>query len=466
MRQYLQFVSQEFLEKRGATAVPKLPNISNNADVHDPAARRAWRWLTFAMPGDLLLAGLAINNSGPVRVNTLSPGVEIILREGGYAETHLHLGAALDFPTVWASAVNVVGRAAPGTPSFSPNSFKSPGADFSEGILLSHWLVRCAIVRYLLASYLQGPGVATTLSEYFTAVGETLEKRFFTATHRKAIRTAIRDLYAGGLNTGHEPITRNEVTSFASLQNAYNAISQVSNIDLPTRLDQVQRLDPLSSFFTPHAHSGPSVQLQFLWSGIEYMENSPQDVLFAQLFWQVERVRGIVYRHCIQRPLTPGLMNFIRYYERKSPITGALDRIELESSGRLGGMGHGLGHSKFVQALHPIRTSSQEFSLHGCSSTRHCSASVRTGRRATVKATKDASKRILGKTANGELYFIYLKCEANQATTDCRVRLTLETTLILSRNRIDLGTAGMSLLWDCAELRGQLLELFVEIRRC
>ncbi len=121
-----------------------------------------------------------------------------------------------------------------------------------------------------------------------------------------------------------------------------NHVTQVSTIPLPRNMDEVQTLDPLSDYFEANGYEGPSVQLQFLWHGMNYLRNNPQDRLFAHLFWQVERVRGQVYRHCIQRPLTPGLMNFIRFYERKSPVTSLVDQVEFESSGVLGGVGHGL----------------------------------------------------------------------------------------------------------------------------
>jgi hypothetical protein len=333
MHEYLRYVSHQFLVQRGATAIARLPGNTNHDEAHDPAARRAWRWLTFAMPADLLLAGLARNNSGPVRVNLLSPSVEIILREHGYAETHLHLGAALDFPTVWASAMNMVARSAPNQLVFSEDAFRSPGADFDEGKSLGSWLVRGAIVRDLLGSFLVNRRSGKSLDRYLREIGPLLDSLSITATHQSAIRIALRDVHRGELS---------DDVNFAALQNAYNALTRASLQPLPKRFDEVQKLDPLSRFFAANGHPGPSVQLQFLWKGLEYLENEPGDRLFPRLFWQVERVRGQVYRHCIQRPLTPGLMNFIRYYERKGAITGALQNIELESAGRLGGTGHGL----------------------------------------------------------------------------------------------------------------------------
>jgi hypothetical protein len=84
------------------------------------------------------------------------------------------------------------------------------------------------------------------------------------------------------------------------------------------------------------------VQLQFLREGFSYLANCEGDHLFSKLFWQVERVRCFVYRHCVQRPLTPGLTNFIRFYERKGVISDPIENVLIESAALLGGIDQGL----------------------------------------------------------------------------------------------------------------------------
>ncbi|MBI3861220.1 MAG: hypothetical protein HY290_04935 [Planctomycetia bacterium] len=341
----LQGAAAAVLVNHGAIAEPTLPDGSLNAEPCDPAARRAWRWLTFAMPADLLLAGLSRGGSGPLRVNLLSPAVAAVLEDGGYAETHLHYGIALNFPTAWASAVNIVGRAPGAGPSLNFNAFSSPGAEHAEGERLASWLVRGAIVRYLLAAFLTNYSHLAGLDEFLKsgaqALPAILTAAFWTFEQIDALRAAIRDLFLGQLNSApwdQVPIRR----SFVALQRIYNRLTRVSLQRPPSRLDDVQRLDPLSDFFPAQGFHGASVQLQFLWKGLDYLERRAQDRTFARLFWQVERVRGQVYRHCIQRPLTPGLMNFIRFYERKGPVAQMLEDVTLESAGVLGGIGHGL----------------------------------------------------------------------------------------------------------------------------
>ncbi len=114
-------------------------------------------WLLFSMPGDLMLAGLANGNSGPTRVNLILPAVDALLRDHGYAETHLHMGAGFDFTTAWASTVNAVAREKTSSNSsigMAHDAFKSPGSDHEEGAQLAQWLVRSAIVRYTLGRFL------------------------------------------------------------------------------------------------------------------------------------------------------------------------------------------------------------------------------------------------------------------------------------------------------------------------
>lgn len=341
--EYLRQIAGKFFVSRGAFAEPKLPEGADDSESLEPAARRAWRWLTFAMPGDLLLAGLGRDGAGPARVNLICPPLQTLLEGEGYAETHLHFGIALNFPTAWASAVNVVGRPPGSGPSMTHDALHSPGAEYEEGDELGSWLVRAAIVRYILAAFLARHRSRDALRDYLDAtLPGILAAALWTDSQVDSLKVAIRDLQKGKLNFVHGGATAAK-QSFAILQSVYNALARVSTRTLPRSLNDVQSLDPLCDFFPNHPFAGPSVQLQLLWRGLDYLEQNPHDKEFAQLFWQVERVRGQVYRHCIQRPLTPGLMNFIRFYERKTAVTRLLsDNVAFESAGVIGGVGRGL----------------------------------------------------------------------------------------------------------------------------
>ncbi|MFM8222767.1 MAG: hypothetical protein ACKOJF_27990, partial [Planctomycetaceae bacterium] len=157
--EFVRRIAEEFLMVDGARARPRLPDgpgqrqEQSSSEAPEPAARRAWRWLTFALPADLLLAGLATDDTGPTTVEVVSDTVSALL-DSGYAETHLHFGVAFDFPMAWAAAVNVAGRSGANRPGLRKEAFQSPGADHGEGGNLAGVLLRGVAVRWLLGLFL------------------------------------------------------------------------------------------------------------------------------------------------------------------------------------------------------------------------------------------------------------------------------------------------------------------------
>ena len=149
---YMRHVAAQYLESVGTTAVPRLafedqlPGAGREA--HTAIARRCWIWMVLALPQDLLLAALG-GEQGPDRIELLSPAVARQLGDRGYAETHLHVGVALDFPLLWNAALRSLTLAA----GIRHDAFKGPGAGLSEGQDLAPWLVRAALARYTLAAF-------------------------------------------------------------------------------------------------------------------------------------------------------------------------------------------------------------------------------------------------------------------------------------------------------------------------
>src|SRR5262249_39480568 len=97
----------------------------------------------------------------PGVVAVLSPVLDRLLRDRGYAESHCHIGAALDFPTLWVSALRALA-----TPGIGEKAFHSPGAGLREGDGLAPWLVRAAAARYVLAAYLAWGSSAGPFEDY------------------------------------------------------------------------------------------------------------------------------------------------------------------------------------------------------------------------------------------------------------------------------------------------------------
>ena len=150
---YMRHVAAQYLESVGTTAVPRLafedqlPGAGREA--HTAIARRCWIWMVLALPQDLLLAALG-GEQGPDRIELLSPAVARQLGDRGYAETHLHVGVALDFPLLWNAALRSLTLT---QLALRHDAFKGPGAGLSEGQDLAPWLVRAALARYTLAAF-------------------------------------------------------------------------------------------------------------------------------------------------------------------------------------------------------------------------------------------------------------------------------------------------------------------------
>ncbi len=67
------------------------------------------------------------------------------------------------------------------------------------------------------------------------------------------------------------------------------------------------------------------------------------DVWFEKLFWQVIRVRTLFYRHAVQRPMTPGLQWFVRFYGRLRPARNPFSaQMQFQAAAQVCGPDHGL----------------------------------------------------------------------------------------------------------------------------
>lgn len=111
-------------------------------------ARLRWSWMCQALPPDLLRTarGIVDADADPFPLN---PVIKQILQDGGFAETHLHLGAAVDFSLVWAALMRALTRN-----GAKHSDFLSAGAGFEEGRNLCAWVLHAAVLRLVLAKWL------------------------------------------------------------------------------------------------------------------------------------------------------------------------------------------------------------------------------------------------------------------------------------------------------------------------
>lgn len=330
---YLQGVASAFLQVRESVAVPDGRNGTgrrSSQSSFEAEARWAFRWLSFALPKDFLLAGLPQSDRGrPTTIDPISVRLAKRLSVHGFGEMHLHLGAALDFPSLWVALFRALAD-----PTLRSDQFKSPGAAHSEGRNLGPWLLRAAIARYILAAYLSW-GRGTSLDKFVTA--EVLPK-----VRRAVALSMVGDLTCALGEVTHGSFVRSR-PKWASLQFLYRQLTGLGMRPAPENLDERLSDDPIAEFF-PYSHSeGESPHSQYLAGALAYLESAAPDRLFEKLFWQTERIRCQFYRHVVQRPMTPGLQWFVRFYARISPGRRSLSKsVLLQSAARVSGVGAGL----------------------------------------------------------------------------------------------------------------------------
>ncbi|MFO0868347.1 MAG: hypothetical protein U0935_05315 [Pirellulales bacterium] len=331
------------LEYAGHAALPRLPEMlrapQRNSAPDFALARRWWRWLTFALPTDLLLAALqhpSRPGEGPDATLLLAPQLGRRLSDAGFAETHLHVGAAIEFPLLWVRALHTIAR-----PTTTPQHLASPGAVLDEGRGLAPWLLRAALVRYLLAAYLQQRTADSSCRDFCLLELPARLSQISLPLAAAHVLRMLDEFTAGQLS--------DPTGDFAHLQLLYREITEVDATDWSsvTNSHQLLACDPIAELVPTPTTGQPSPEVRWLRQGLAYLEEcaarGKPDDWFERLFWQTVRVRCLLFRHITQRPLTPGLPWFVRFFGRISAVRGAIsERLKWNLAAELGGRGHGL----------------------------------------------------------------------------------------------------------------------------
>lgn len=351
---YLRSLAQMFLAQEGAGLVAVLPagHLGRRERAATSAeSRRTLRWLLLALPPDLLSACVARTDEA-LELALTNPTLDRMLRLGGFAELHLHLGAAVEFSTIWHALVATLG-----SQDFRADAFASPGAELDEGRSLGHWVLRAGVVRLLLAQYLmvaRPNGPETSLDAFLNERGWAALSDRFGPGARAVMALTGAELGSGALRS-------TDRHSFAVLQQLYRELSHSlggQNGRQADSLADIEQLDPMATIFPVRRRSRSrhgearhgrvrTAEQRFVGRALAYLDgardrNEP-DEYFARLFWQVVRIRCLVYRHIVQRPLTPGLQWFVRFFARSKPARRRLSWSSLlDSAADLDGAGRGL----------------------------------------------------------------------------------------------------------------------------
>lgn len=329
MLEYLQALARSHLVRRAGVT-----EIRESTELSALDAADHYRWLTLTMPEDLLLAALGVEPA-PVRVETDTPLLIRRLLDLGVAEIHQHVGAGMDFPLLWASAL-----AALATPVVKEDELARPGAPLSEGKHLVRWLLAAAVARCALAEYLIRGGLhfrSFVRDHFFTSNSSvwTPRRRETLAAVLEALATsddkllpaidALRDLYA----------------------DIHPTALTLTDHPLESVEDAFRRCDPIAVRLDLQGKNAGERWL--LRQAFLYLERraddsdgqpSRSDVTFARIFWQTVRIRCQYYRTVVERPLTGGLQWFIRFYDRLGNLRLPLDPIRPQVSYRVDGEGH------------------------------------------------------------------------------------------------------------------------------
>lgn len=386
LTKYFRNLAKSTLKLSGSGFSPILPSWSNQSinirvSNDDSLARRFWRWMEFAMPPDLLVAAHPDSVGNTDSLQVMSPIISKLLLDRGYAEPHLHLGAALSFNSIWVAMQYEIGK----PKTFRRDDFKSAGAEFNDGERLAEIVLKGLITRYLLAaflafqnSYLKSNNQinAKTFYDYLKLrlfkkpynrsrfaekiMGKELQQHNFLESRNRLpwtiemiIHQVLVDLETGSVlsdvsNSSSSKFKQKFDTplTFVDLQNCYSSL-----ISLPKRsgfakyFSEVGASDPIADFFPAASQSTSNPEVDFYRTAFKYMEshNGHRDVLFAKLFWQTVRSRTQFYRHIIQRPMVPGLQWFIRHFQRLKPAKKSIsDSFKMESAALISGKDLGL----------------------------------------------------------------------------------------------------------------------------
>lgn len=333
MRDYLRALARSHLVPRAGVT-----EIAESTDTTALDAADHYRWLIFSLPEDLLLAALGVEPA-PVRVDLDPPLLVRRLLDLGVAEIHQHVGAGMDFPLLWASAL-----AAIATSDVREDALASPGAPLSEGKDLVRWLLAAAVARCALAEYLiRGNG------NFSSFVHDS-----FLASKHGAWAPRRRETLAAALGALASAEDR-RLPDIEPLRDLYADIHPTAltlrNHPIESVSDAFRRCDPIAVRLDLHGENAGErwfLRKAFSYFGDKYRPScgvqaglrGHHDEYFARIFWQTVRVRCQYYRSVVQRPLTGGLQWFVRFYDRLGSLRNPLNPIRPETSYHVAGEGH------------------------------------------------------------------------------------------------------------------------------
>lgn len=258
-------------------------------DIEDSVrVRLALRWLRLALPRDYFDTGHEPQLSSLVKN----------LLEGGFAETHLHLGGALEFAQVWNVLLELVQHKIEWDQSDATVPFGDPERFLTVATCTA--ITACTVdlaVRWC--------GLQTTITP----------ARFEAKLRHEALRLGVNP---------------------TSLVVAHGALLALAD-GVPDRLDRGMLANALTDLQTLRTRAGHAVLPP--WIVLDSPTLRALRLLTPAI--QAERFRVLFYRYIVQRPLTRGLQHFFRHFSRLRPYKRG-GRSQVADAMMLSGAAHGL----------------------------------------------------------------------------------------------------------------------------
>ncbi len=264
-------------------------SVSLKPDHLQPGAEiLCWRWLSLALPAELLLAAAGLGNASKVRV--LDRSIRVLEPT---AHLHFHATAAIPFTEIWEN----FGRSA------DFRRIKEAPRGFTDHLEWIHWLCRTFVAQRVLRVWMNC-GIA--------AVDEL-------CIRWPEIRAALRDLMRGSIAT-----QTNLMLSYL-----------VRFLRVPDRMLGVGfgEHQARKGRHSPSFQAGCSFDrncMKFLLCGNSALASDSDLIRFRKLWVQVTRIKIMLYRHLVHDPAQSGLDAFDKRFKRLNLYLGSDISIERE----------------------------------------------------------------------------------------------------------------------------------------
>ena len=249
-----------------------------------------WRWMSLALPVDLMLS--ALNDGNTRRVQVLDPSLRVL---ESTAHLHFHATAAIPFSHIWAA----LGEKA------VFDKIKEPPEGFVNARKWRAWLRRALIAQRAL--------------DYWMRYGFKKLERIL--RDRPQISHALGDMRRGRIR-GYSQFVESSLTGYLRLPRFYFGLGHgghglgknTSRDILGEELDFNRRC------------------MRYLASTNNTFERSLERVqTFREIWAQMTRIRVMLYRHLVHDPAHSGLDEFARRFKRLNEYMVLTDSVREEA---------------------------------------------------------------------------------------------------------------------------------------